>query len=564
MGPSAQHANFKGHNYESLCVALYAAQALCSMIISLILHGNAVVLDFDSQLAILHRALTTRERRSKPAPTATTSVGGAKPTPTYKCLNCGEERTLCASLVQMKSSSGSSFYFPTFCFPCSRRIPAEAKDLPVSRKLAILAALPFSPSVGGKAAARGAAQLSPTGGAPPDTKAIIEHGEGRVAPAAPAKTACHEMGPARLAQSPPALAPGCVGGVLAAARGPAEPPSTGMPSPDTNAVIDHGEGRVAPAAPDKTANYEVRPARVAQSPPAHAPGHVGETESPAKKAPPLPRGRKTGPQSRGGVSSDVAEIAAASAAAATQPPALPVADTPKRENVDGNPAAKPPPREGPASYVSDPSGRGGVGAASGMAAAGQAAEAAAESASATRAAETSSLPAPVSTIGGGAEAPAGEAAPAAREAAARPTDETSPASARPHNRRARRRRRGRGAETTAQVLAVADEPANAAEAPAEPGVHDDEELTELRRRVAKATDYDSLLQAYEDLGFALRSRGDAAGAAAAFAKADTVLPELRGRIAEATDRSSLLEAFVLGETLKAILCRRRSARTRNE
>jgi hypothetical protein len=199
-----------------------------------------------------------------------------------------------------------------------------------------------------------------------------------------------------------------------------------------------------------------------------------------------------------------------------------------------------------------------------MAAAGQAAKAAAESASATRAAETSSLPAPVSTIGGGAEAPAGEAAPAAREAAARPTDETSPASARPHNRRARRRRRGRGAETTAQVLAVADEPANAAEAPAEPGVHDDEELTELRRRVAKATDYDSLLQAYEDLGFALRSRGDAAGAAAAFAKADTVLPELRGRIAEATDRSSLLEAFVLGETLKAILCRRRSARTRNE
>ena len=173
MGPMAQHADFTVRNPESLHIALYATQALTSMINTLILHGNAVVLDFDSQLAILQRALKPRERPSKPSatttPAATTSVGGAKPTPTYKCLHCGEVRTLCASLAKRQSSPDSTFHFPNFCYPCFRMIPADAKDLPTSRKLAILATLPFSPSGGGKAAARGAAQLSHTGGAPPDT-----------------------------------------------------------------------------------------------------------------------------------------------------------------------------------------------------------------------------------------------------------------------------------------------------------------------------------------------------------------------------------------------------------
>ena len=53
MGPTAQHANLIVHTYESLHVAYNASQALTSMILSLIHHGNHKVLDFDSQLKVL-------------------------------------------------------------------------------------------------------------------------------------------------------------------------------------------------------------------------------------------------------------------------------------------------------------------------------------------------------------------------------------------------------------------------------------------------------------------------------------------------------------------------------
>jgi hypothetical protein len=201
MGPTVQHTNLKVHNYDSLCVALCAAQALCSMIISLILHGNAAVLDFDSQLEVLRGTLCLHERPPQPASTVAVPAGGAIPTPTYKCKHCRKERTLCASLAKLQSTTGSDFHFPNFCFDCSRMIPAGAKKLPVAGKLASLAVL--SPRSGGMAAARAPAEPSSTGKAPPDTNAATDPGEGRVAPIAPAKTACHEMGTARVAQSPP-------------------------------------------------------------------------------------------------------------------------------------------------------------------------------------------------------------------------------------------------------------------------------------------------------------------------------------------------------------------------
>jgi hypothetical protein len=171
MGPTVQHTNLKVHNYDSLCVALCAAQALCSMIISLILHGNAAVLGFDSQLEVLRGTLCLRGRPSPSASTASMPAGGDIPTSTYECKHCGRVRRLCTSLATLQRSSGSDFRYPTFCFDCSRLIPAGDKDLPAAQKLVLLSRL--SPmSRGGGESLRAA--LSPSVRSPGETPTLVK------------------------------------------------------------------------------------------------------------------------------------------------------------------------------------------------------------------------------------------------------------------------------------------------------------------------------------------------------------------------------------------------------
>ena len=70
IGPTARYADFAVRNLDTLHIALLAAKALTSMIYSLALHGNGDSLDFDSQLAILLRALP-RGQPLKPIPRLT-------------------------------------------------------------------------------------------------------------------------------------------------------------------------------------------------------------------------------------------------------------------------------------------------------------------------------------------------------------------------------------------------------------------------------------------------------------------------------------------------------------